>query len=354
MIYQPRAKSLGTHPYEIGRFMLITINGTCLLLLFIFTARLIERLGTTDWGRIFVMAGCVFGTFLTTFSVTITNHLPAAACTAVLLGRLVRIWLDGDRRAWTFIVAGFFSGCWRPTRFPPARSPPWRAFSCSAFRPEDTAYLPAARPASDRGLFRHELDRRQSLKPAQMHRSENDNWYDYPSSYWNNRQGIDAGEKSTGVYARTCSSATTAFSRSRRSGCFSCSAPASGSSAAKASPAGSGGRSLFAERDPIWRQALFPRGAEFAPLAGILGLLITLVCFAFYIWFDGVDRNYGGNASAFRWVFWLAPLWLVLMLPAADLMSRRTWSRAVGLLLLAASALSCHYPTWNPSSTRGS
>ncbi len=43
------------------------------------------------------------------------------------------------------------------------------------------------------------------LKPAQMHRSGNDNWYDYPGSYWNAKQGIDAGEKSTGVYATNMS-----------------------------------------------------------------------------------------------------------------------------------------------------
>ena len=90
--------------------MLVTINGGCLPAhLFVFTARLIERLGTSDWGRVFVMAGCVFGTFLTTFAVTITNHLPAAACTAVLLDALIRIWFDGDRRTWTFVIAGFFS-----------------------------------------------------------------------------------------------------------------------------------------------------------------------------------------------------------------------------------------------------
>ena len=80
----------------------------------------------------------------------------------------------------------------------------------------------------------------------------------------------------------------------------------------------------------------------------LLGLAVTLIGLAFYIWWPGVDRNYGGNASAFRWAFWMAPLWLVLMLPAADLMSRRRWSRGVALVLLAFSALACNYPTWNP------
>ena len=147
VIYHATGKSLGTHPYEIGRFMLITINGACLLLLFLFTARLVERLGTTDWGRILVMASCVFGTFLTTFAITITNHLPAAACTAVLLDALVRIWLDGDRRAWTFIVAGFFSAMLAANEVPAAAA--FGGGKPDHFLPgaaEDVDRLPARRP----------------------------------------------------------------------------------------------------------------------------------------------------------------------------------------------------------------
>ena len=50
-----------------------------LVIYFGLLARLVERFGTTDWGRIFVMAAAVFGTFLTTFAVTINNHLIGAA-----------------------------------------------------------------------------------------------------------------------------------------------------------------------------------------------------------------------------------------------------------------------------------
>jgi hypothetical protein len=334
IIFNFAHKSLSTHPYEVGRFMMITINGTCLLLLFVFTARLIERLGTTDWGRIFVMAGCVFGTFLTTFAVTITNHLPAAACTAVLLDALVRIWLDGDRRAWTFIVAGFSSGMLAGNEIPAGLLSAVATLVLLRLSPKKTliAFLPPALLVTA-AFFGTNWIAVHDLKPAQMHRGMADNWYDYPGSYWNAKQGIDAGETSTGVYALHVLV---------------------------------GHHGVFA-LTPIWLLFLLGagiwlvRGSAPPPRDGqetavgrplrwlaLWGLIITLICFAFYIWFDGVDRNYGGNASAFRWVFWLAPLWLVLMLPAADLLSRRGWTRAIGLLLLATSALSCHYPTWNP------
>ena len=54
--------------------MLVTFNVMPLLVYFLLLAALVERLGTTDWGRMFVMAAAVFGTFLTTFAVVINNH----------------------------------------------------------------------------------------------------------------------------------------------------------------------------------------------------------------------------------------------------------------------------------------
>jgi hypothetical protein len=350
VIFNVTHQSLGTHPYEIGRFMLITINGTCLLLLFIFTARLIERLGTSDWGRIFVMASCVFGTFLTTFAVTITNHLPAAACTAVLLDALVRIWFDGDRRARTFIVAGFFSALLAAFEIPAGLLSALVTLVVFCVAPKKTlmAYLPPALLVTA-AFFATNWVAVHDLKPAQMHRGGSDNWYDYPGSYWRNRQGIDKQEPSAAVYSLHVLV---------------------------------GHHGIFS-LTPVWLLFVFGAGMwlirgdqhENSPLplgegrsqsplplgegqgvrAGqrlrllsALGLCVTLVCLAFYTWWPGVDRNYGGNASAFRWVFWLAPLWLVFMLPATDLMARRRWSRGLALALLAFSALACHYPTWSP------
>jgi hypothetical protein len=52
--------------------------------------------------------------------------------------------------------------------------------------------------------------------------------------------------------------------------------------------------------------------------------------------------------SGLRWMFWLAPLWLVAMLPAADVVGERRWTRWLALAMLALSALSAAYPTWNP------
>ncbi len=334
VIYNFTHKSLGTHPYEIGRFMLITINGTCLLLFFIFTARLVERLGTSDWGRIFVMAGGVFCTFLTTFAVTITNHLPAAACAAVLLDALVRIWFDDDRSTRTFIVAGFFSAMLAANEVPAGllSALVTLVVFCVAPKKSLIAYLPPAVLVTA-AFFGTNWIAVHDLKPAQMHRADGD-WYAFPGSYWNNKQGIDVGEQSAGVYALHVLVG--------HHGVFSL------------TPIWL----LFVLGAAIWlvrgRSPLLPgEGQEVRPdqrlrLFALVGISVTVIGLAFYILGKNVDRNYGGNASAFRWAFWMAPLWLVLMLPAADLMSRRRWSRGIGLIFLAFSALACSYPVWNP------
>ena len=66
-------ETLETHPYAIGRPLLILINVVPLVVCFCLLARLVERFGTTDWGRVLVMAAAVFGTFLTTFAVSSTT-----------------------------------------------------------------------------------------------------------------------------------------------------------------------------------------------------------------------------------------------------------------------------------------
>jgi hypothetical protein len=97
----------------------------------------------------------------------------------------------------------------------------------------------------------------------------------------------------------------------------------------------------------VWGTVLLWRRGH----AGVLALLIaslSLVCFAFYISREQVDRNYGGMTSGLRWMFWFAPLWIVALVPAADRLSASRTGRAIALVLLTLSVLSVSYPTWNP------
>ena len=81
-----------------------------------------------------------------------------------------------------------------------------------------------------------------------------------------------------------------------------------------------------------------------------LGLgAVTVACLVFYIFGVSPDkRSYGGVNCGFRWVFWLTPLWLLVMLPAVDYLGRRRWTAVLAAVLLAISVISVSYPTWNP------
>ena len=170
-----------------------------------------------------------------------------------------------------------------------------------------------------------------SLRPPYLHNKGTDDWYDYTykqrdgrlvESYWKHPQGVDSGEPSLRVYVFH---------------------------------ALIGHHGIFS-LTPIWLlsvagtlvwlfQRRDPRLRELALLIGA----VTVVCVGFYFFCVPVDkRSYGGVNCGFRWVFWLTPLWLVVMVPAVDFLARRRWTMVLAALLLMCSVVSVSYPTWNP------
>ena len=332
-IYRFGGVSLGTHPYEIGRFMLVLFNLIPLAIYFLLLAALVERFGTTDWGRIFVMAAACFATFLSTFVIVINNHLPAAVCAAAAVYAVVRIWFDGERRLRYFMVAGLFGGLAAANELPALSllAAIGVVLLWKATKPTLLAFTPVVLVVAA-AFFGTNWIAHRSFVPAYMHNSGADNWYDYSyerngrtiESYWSPKhppKGIDAGEPSEKVYALNFFV---------------------------------GHHGIFS-LTPVWLLSLlgmglwiFRRGdARVRWSAGAI-FAISAVVVAFYLILPPLQRNYGGSTSGLRWLFWLAPLWLLVMLPAADLLASRRWTRGLGLVLLALSVLSVSYPTWNP------
>jgi hypothetical protein len=292
---------------------------------FAILARLIDRYGGTDWGRLFTFAATALGTFLTTFVIVINNHLIAAVSIAIATDAVVRIWMEGERRARWFWLAGlsaaFAAACELPALSFAVLAGLivlWRAprAALAGYVPGALMVLAAALATNYAALG--------TIEPAYKHKE----WYDYTyvkdgrerESYWNNRQGIDRGEPSRSAYAL--------HALVGHHGIFSLS--------------------------PIWLLSvvgialqMYRRGWPLRPLAGLTALL-SVVCFAFYMSRPLEDRNYGGMTSGLRWMFWLIPLWLIVMLPATDAAAERRWARWLAAVLLALSVLSASYPTWNP------
>ncbi len=426
VVHQVTGKTLGTHPFEIGRFMLIVLQVVPMIGYFWLLSRMLERYGRTDWGRLFVMAAACFATFLTTYVVVLNNHLPGAISALATVYFATRIWYDGDLCKLKFFLAGL-SAAFVVTCELPALSLLglvgagllWKhpkktlmfgvpgvllvmvPFFATNYIAHQSWRMPYAHRSDGAKLFSLEVDGTSELEAKQLPekvrqafsdngielstnvkiRTKNedndrrdprrwviedygfdtnntdpvslysiksndkefppvsmtvlpvhawDDWYDYDyiraldgakiDSYWRNPKGIDKGEPRASDYVLH---------------------------------ALVGHHGIFS-LTPIWLLAIpglwmLARSPQYRmPALASLIALLTIVCLAFYLSRPQIDRNYGGTANGFRWVFWFTPLWLLAMLPAADWSAATRLRRGVVCILLTLSVLSVAYPTWNP------
>ncbi|MCH8046356.1 MAG: hypothetical protein IID44_21825 [Planctomycetes bacterium] len=439
VIHRLTGYTLGEKPFVIGRFMLVTINVIPLMIALLLLAKIVERYGTSDWGRMFVMAAASFGTLLVPFSLAFNNHLIAAVCATIMIHAVLRIWYDDQRGLHWFVLAGLFGALmaaielpalsvlamvaagllWKQTRpallgfvpaallvvvaalatqyiahgvFSPAyahrkagehrgdlkvdireildRNAKQRADLQKAINrkrgemdDEMIAQLKRLKEGTEirealaeidvelagSALVAEKLVRRKTrsdlfegwvigdgagrysifIEGDKLSVYEWNDWYEYTfnkgtkRSYWSeenkNRAAIDRGEKSKAVYALHCLV---------------------------------GHHGIFS-LTPVWLLSvvgvvLLARGRLSMWELALLIAVTTLVVFAFYMFRPAEDRNYGGTSSGLRWMIWFTPLWLIAMIPAADVASRWRPSRGICYLLLTLSVLSAHYPSWKP------
>jgi hypothetical protein len=334
VIHKVTGKTLGTHPYEIGRFMLITINVTALAVMLVSLAVAAERFGATDYGRVFMVASAAFGTLLTTFVIAINNHLIAASSAALCLAIAFPIWYDNRREWWRFALVGFLAAFTVTNELPALAFFGLLGLGFLFRWPRET--LLAATPAAlvvAVAYFGTVYAAHGTWVPPYGQRADENNWYRYEfhrngkvvESYWNDRlkrSPVDQGEEDQATYALH---------------------------------ALVGHHGIFS-LTPIWLLTIpglalyFRRDGETdsrRALAAFIAIL-SLVCIVFFLLRPLDDRNYGGTSIGFRWVFWLAPLWLIGLLPAADWCATTRTRRTIAAVLLGLSAISVSFPTWNP------
>ena len=88
----------------------------------------------------------------------------------------------------------------------------------------------------------------------------------------------------------------------------------------------------------MWR--LIRYGPSDTAWFAIAVLVASVVCILFYLMRPMIDRNYGGVSTCFRWLLWFTPLWLLMVAVVFDDWSHRIWGRCLSVLLLALSVLS--------------
>jgi hypothetical protein len=379
---------IAKRPWPAVLVGLFTVNWLPLLIYFILLARLAERFGATDWGRIFVVAAGCFATMPTLFAITINNHT-IAACSALfaicatlqaggmlsrpvmpkdeseslegprkhgtltddpntvggMLSRPEMAAIEGERaggprklgspRWLNLVLAGFFAG------FAACCEMPATALAVALFvflllrAPRQTVlyFLPAALVPVAAFFLTNYLAIGEWFPVQTDTRSA---WYQYQGSNFKTDPSkigasIDRLDESKPVYAFHLLL---------------------------------GHHGLFS-LSPIWLLALVGMSISMrqllragpmrvlshgderdnAALVGTLAFVLTVVVVVFYVF---NTNNYGGWTNGPRWLMWLTPLLLVALLPAADRMAPRRWARAIGYVLLAFSVLSVSYRDWNP------
>jgi hypothetical protein len=342
LIKQVTGATLAEQPHYVAKLMLILTNVLPLAGGLWLLSRMIDRLGISDWGRIFAVAAACFATFMTTFAVTLNNHTIAALSLIVGLAAVLPI-LNGDCSAWLrFALSGIALGFLAANELPALSFLVFAGVALALKSPLKTcaAYMSAALLIGAAAIGTNYLAHG-DWRTAYAHKD----WYDYPGSYWiaENLRGVDVGEPSPFVYAFNCLV---------------------------------GHHGLFS-LTPIWllstigcvmwlvsdfnKGPLLRHGCEQPRLPAthdslltthrllsILTITTTLVVLGFYLSQPQITRNYGGGTCCLRWLIWLTPLWLLTLLPAADRLAGCRYGRAIGITLLAISVFSAVYAADNP------
>jgi hypothetical protein len=358
--------------WEVVRVILFTINWLPLVVYFFLLSRLVEEIGTTDWGRIFVFAAGCFGTFLIPFATTLNNHTVAACSALFALYPALRIWskissggsriedrgsnesqlvvpalagkedrLKAELQAtadppssnrplspWLYIGSGFFAGFTACCELPAASFASGLLVAMLWQSPKRALayFLPAAALPVIFFLVTNYLAFGSFIP---IYSELGGPWYQYEGSHWKEepgqvKQGIDFQHENKIVYAFHWLL---------------------------------GHHGLFS-LTPIFLFSIVGIGFCLSPnhsgspgpriglrILGTLSLVVTLVVVGFYI---VRTNNYGGWTSGPRWLMWLTPFLLLTMIPAADWLAPKRWGRALAYAFLAISVLSVSYPAWNP------
>ncbi len=387
---------LSEEPFFVARSLLLIYNLIPLIGYWFLLIWLIERTTLDPWSRLFLVFAAVWAMYSSTFAATLNNHLPGIIAVMISLACLIRITVDrASHWIWPTLCglsAAFAIACELPalawwsiipvvllismrkllpialytaaslpifagilittqlahgdlkppymhreagpviTTLPrdPASETPDTAIETlrqslieAQQAPSDKLELRAARQSNTWELFDTEKQICWAVAATEDKweiREWND-WYDYPKTYWvpERKSGVDKGEPSHLVYAF---------------------------------------HTLIGHRGilsltPIWF-FVFP-GALIAwrtkpeyRYIYIAAIIVSLVCIGFFLARPLEDRNYGGVCSGFRWVFWLAPLWMLFLPLGIEQVSKTPLGRSIALFALGISIFSATFPWNNP------
>lgn len=387
-------------PFPMGRAVLFVVNLLPLALFWSLCLRWFQQRSDDPWSILLLGGMAVWGTYLSTFAITLNNHLPAALAVAASLWCLDRIAIVQDTRTRWFVLCGL------ATSFAAANELPALSWVLAAgailllvsAKKTLLAYVPALLPVAI-AFFGTNYLAHGVWSPAYAHRDVGAKLFDFEAERYGQ---LTVAEVSKAMESHSIYSSDSCILRpARRKNTieffdqenqiqYALRVPDNqgttvsvhewddwydypGSYWAGEKPgvdAGEADRAKYIfhcllghhgilSLTPFWLLSLLGvfavlNGASsqnplknFPLLIGGAIAATTLVVLAFYFTRGLEDRNYGGVSSGLRWTFWLIPLWLWLANASLQLHPGKAARRVIELLLLV-SVFSACYPWQNP------
>ncbi|MCU0703874.1 MAG: hypothetical protein MUF18_07835 [Fimbriiglobus sp.] len=322
--------------------ILLTVNVMPFALYLWVMAVLIDRLGRTDFGRLFAFTLAACGTFLIPFGMTLNNHSPATYCVAFALYPLLRKGtLGGSESPAELSTAGFFAGLTACLDLPAAALTAGLLVPLLYTRPVQTLlwFVPALlMPVAT--FFACNYAALGRLTPA--YSEFGGPWYEYAGSHWHKLKAVQAGQFVPGIdFAQEPKGVYAFHLLFGHHGWFSLTPAFVVSALGLGMLTWRGRGDVFS----LLRRRHQDRAVFTPAVFGPLAIAMSVVLIGFFV---VKTNNYGGNTSGPRWLFWLIPLWVLGAVPAADWCARWRTGRLTAALLLGMSVLSVFYPAWNP------
>jgi hypothetical protein len=381
-------------PVYVTRMVLALVNIPLLAIFFYCTIASVERLCRSEWARIVAALATCFGTMLLPFGLSLNNHLPAAAATALVMWVFIKTSENRTNAVDNVVIplpAYWFALAGLAAAFAVANELPalsmfvlWLALFWFADRKSTIPFLAGAAVVA-LAFFGTNWIAHQSLRPPYAHRGEGTYIAELASE-------IRSPDKSLVEECRTA-----LVTQGLASDETNMSITASDEADRWVVRAGDHQYALVV-RDQKWNLNIWDDWYEYpgtywkegvrkgvdkgepsrfayflqmmighhgvfslTPLwllvpVGIIGglgygpadyrrlnwaaLLATVACILFYVARPLIDRNYGGVSICFRWLLWFAPLWIVMAVPVIEGFSNTMLRRSFIYTLLALSVFS--------------
>lgn len=320
-VKQASGWSLLSDTKETTRAILVIVNLIPLIVAWFLMNGMLNRYSREKYTRRLLLLAFLFATPVTTFLVTLNNHVVAAWSIVFALSAALKILLDDRKSAWLFLTAGFFAAFTFVNELPALSFLGLLGLLLLRKSPKQTLlwFLPAVLIPIVAAVV---LTRWQTggWKPFYAYYGTEKYVYIHEGipSYWANPRGLDKNADSFSVYLLHCTFG--------HHGIFSLTP-------------------LFLLMLPAW---LIPSWSE-KKFRGIVWMsaLLTIVVFGFYL-SRTENYNYGGNTSSLRWLMWLIPLWLVSLIPVLDRFADRRTLHIVAGLFLGVGCFSTYWSIENP------